>query len=208
MYGKASDTMPKRIVKIREEDLVTLYSKGLTDREIAEELHVSQSAVNYRREKLGLPSNVPATTAVDDTILTMNARGLTDKEIADKLGLTQSTVNYRRIRLGLASNYKRKHFSDESFLDFYHQGLTDREIAAHIGVTPAAINYRRDRLGLRSNSKPIDIEACAPLYMAGHLPGTIAEALGISRAAALAACEELELTMTPALDMSRAQGTE
>ncbi len=208
MYGKARDSMPKRIVKIREDNLVELYRKGMTDREIAEVLHVSPSAVNYRREKLGLPSNVPATTAVDDTIMTMNADGLTDKEIAVELGLTQSTVNYRRMRMGLASNYKRKHFSDESFLDLYHLGLTDKEVATRIGVTPSAINYRRDRLGLRSNSKPIGIEACAELYMAGHLPDAIADTLGISRAAAHAACDELRLTMPPALGTSHVQGTE
>jgi DNA-binding NarL/FixJ family response regulator len=200
--------MPKRVVKIREDDLLRLYHKGHTDREIAEELCVSQSAVNYRREKLGLPSNIHANTDTDDTIASMNAHGLTDKEIAEKLGITQSTVNYRRIRMGLASNYERKHFSDESFLELYHTGMTDKEIALHIGVTPAAVNYRRDRLGLRSNSKPVEPEECAPLYYAGQLSDMIAESLSISRAAAQAACEQLELTVRMGAGTPLAQGTE
>ena len=202
------DTMPKRIVKIREDDLIRLHSNGLTDRQMAEALNVSQSAINYRREKLGLPSNAQTDSDVDERITAMNADGLTDKQIAETLGLTQSTVNYRRIRMGLASNYKRKHFSDESFLDLYHLGFTDKEIAAEIGVTPAAINYRRDRLGLRSNSKSVDIEECIPLHMAGQLPWMIADALRISRAAAVAACEEIELTMNTTIDMPHAQDTE
>lgn len=200
--------MPKRRVKICDDDLVRMHKTGMTDREIADELNVSPSAVNYRRGKLGLPSNAPKGKDVDSRIMAMNAQGLTDKQIAESMGLTQSTVNYRRIRMGLASNYKRKHFSDESFLDLYHLGHTDKEIAAHIGVTPAAVNYRRDRLGLRSNSRPVDLEECIPLYMAGYLPWMIAEELSISRAAALAACDEIELTMHAGTGMPNAQGTE
>ncbi|KYK38421.1 MAG: hypothetical protein AYK18_17285 [Theionarchaea archaeon DG-70] len=42
----------KDIDKIRE-----LNAQGKTDREIADELNVSQPAINYQRGRLGLPSN-------------------------------------------------------------------------------------------------------------------------------------------------------
>jgi len=43
--------------KFSDEELLELYGQGLTNREIAHELNVSQAAVHYRLEKLGLANN-------------------------------------------------------------------------------------------------------------------------------------------------------
>jgi 5-bromo-4-chloroindolyl phosphate hydrolysis protein len=45
------------IYKIKDRDLVSLHDKGLSDKEIAAILGVTQAAINYRRKKLGLKNN-------------------------------------------------------------------------------------------------------------------------------------------------------
>jgi DNA-binding CsgD family transcriptional regulator len=153
-----------RTGKIADKTILELYRKGFTDREIAERLGMSPSAVNYRRGKLGLPSHVPQDGTTDELIRALNADGMTDRDIAARLGISQSSVNYRRARQGLVSNFIRSVVSDDDFLDLYHQGFTDKEAAAALGVTPAAI---------------------------GHTPEAIADILRISRAAAWQVCDVL-----------------
>ena len=198
--------MPKRTGKIADKTILELYRKGFTDREIAERLGMSPSAVNYRRGKLGLPSHVPQDGTTDELIRALNADGMTDRDIAARLGISQSSVNYRRARQGLASNFIRSVVSDDDFLDLYHQGFTDKEAAAALGVTPAAINYRRDRLGLASNSKPVDTDEIATLAYAGHTPEAIADILRISRAAAWRACELLMPHVRRGTDIGQGTG--
>jgi predicted transcriptional regulator len=174
--------MPRKPSKFSDEQLLELYDQGLTDREIAEGLGVSQAAVNYRRCKLGLKTNFKRTGVGDKIIAALCNEGLTDKEIASVLGVTQSTVNYRRERLGLKSNYVRTKFTDEDFLRLYHEGLPDKEIASILQVTPAAVNYRRERLGLRSNSAVIDMTEFSALYYKGFDMERIADEMSVSLA--------------------------
>lgn len=49
----------QRIVsqKIKDEQIIELYNTGLSNREIAEILKVTQSAINYRMQRLELKNN-------------------------------------------------------------------------------------------------------------------------------------------------------
>jgi len=40
-----------------DQQLIDLHEKGLNDREIAEELGIPKTAINYRRRKLGLKAH-------------------------------------------------------------------------------------------------------------------------------------------------------
>jgi len=183
--------MPKHANKFSDTALLDLYKKGLTDRDIGLELGVSQSAVNYRREKLGLPSNYINEKISNEDITSLNEKGYTDKEISKMLGVSQSSINYRRQKLGLASNYKKDKFSQERLMALYNDGQTDRDIAQSLGVTPAAVNYRRERLGYKSNSKPIDLELFSSLFLSGYPIENIAFTMRISLSKAYNAREEL-----------------
>jgi len=76
--------------KIGDEEIIELHKKGLTDREIASALGVSQSSVNYRRQRLGLKNNYHNKHKKfdEDKFLELYNLGYTDREIAEKMNLT------------------------------------------------------------------------------------------------------------------------
>ena len=121
--------------KFSDEELLELHQKGLTDRRIAERLRVTQAAVNYRREKLGLKNNYKRDTFSNDELLRLYTEGLNDQEISKALGVTQAAINYRRGKLGLKSNYIR----EKAFLGLYHQGFSAEEMAQRLDVQLPAV---------------------------------------------------------------------
>lgn len=127
--------------KFSDEELLELHQAGLTDRQISERFHVTQGAVNYRREKLGLTNNFERDTFTDAELLDLHRQGLTDREIGEALGFTQAAINYRRARLGLESNYIR----EKVFLTLYHRGLSLEEIASALKVPLAAVMHAAEK---------------------------------------------------------------
>lgn len=102
-------------MKIKDEDLIKLHKKGLTDREIAKTLGVSQSSVNYRIKKLGLVNNcnkIPPKFN-EDLFYVLYKKGWTDKQIAVKLGLTVPAIHYQRCKRGLKSNEENKKIGEK-----------------------------------------------------------------------------------------------
>ncbi|MBU7032375.1 MAG: hypothetical protein HXS53_07570 [Theionarchaea archaeon] len=123
--------------KFSDEELLELHQKGLTDKQISRVLDVTQAAVNYRREKLGLINNYKPNSFSDDELCELYNQGLTDREISEALGVTQAAINYRRGRLGLRSNY----IHEKSFLTYYKKGLSAEEITQKLNVPlPAVIH--------------------------------------------------------------------
>ena len=79
--------------KFSDEELLELHQQGLTDREIAQNLGVTQAAVNYRREKLCLKNNYEPETFSNDELIKLHRQGYTDREISEDLHVTQAEVN-------------------------------------------------------------------------------------------------------------------
>ena len=93
--------------KIDDRTILDLHRKGLTNSEIAQRLQVTQAAVHYRIEKLGLENNYhKQVQKIDETdILEMHKKGLTNSEIADILGVSPAAITYHSQRLGIQDNY-------------------------------------------------------------------------------------------------------
>lgn len=127
--------------KFSDEELLELHRKGLTDKQIAEELDVTQAAVNYRREKLGLDNNYTPNSFSDDELIMLYTQGLTDREISEALGVTQAAINYRRGRLGLRSNYVR----ETVFLKLYEKGVAAEEMAQKLHVPLPAVTHLMEK---------------------------------------------------------------
>lgn len=125
--------------KIKDEDIIRLHKKGWTDRKIADELKVTQAAINYRRTKLGLKNNYVERIFSDEKLVDLWNKGWTDREIAEELEVTPAAVNYRRVRLHLQSNYLRpekfKKMKDVMSLD---------EIAKITGIQEIALKHLQD----------------------------------------------------------------
>ncbi len=140
--------------KFSDEELLELHQKKLTDRQIGEALDVTQAAVNYRREKLGLKNNYERNTFTDDQLLELYDQGLNDREISKALGVTQAAVNYRRKRLELPSNYIR----EKAFLSQYQKGLSAEEIASELKAPLRTVIHMMDKCELVSEESTAEAD--------------------------------------------------
>ncbi|MHC1604701.1 MAG: helix-turn-helix domain-containing protein [Candidatus Methanofastidiosia archaeon] len=142
--------MPKHRTKFDDKLFLKFYKKGLTDREIAEVLGVSQSTVNYRRERLGLKSNYRRKTFSDKRFLELYNDGLIDKEIASILNVTSAAINYRRERLELVSNSKP--IDMKQFVKLYYDGYPIETIAKKMKISIAKAYKTKDELGWKDKA--------------------------------------------------------
>jgi orotate phosphoribosyltransferase-like protein len=94
--------------KIEDDNLLELYYQGLTNREIADKLQVTQAGVYYRLQRLGLVNNCHK---VQDTnpekIERLHKMGLTSLGIAFLLQTNVLTISQCMKELGLKDNYYR-----------------------------------------------------------------------------------------------------
>jgi len=121
--------------KIGDEEIIELHKKGLTDREIASVLGVSQSSVNYRRQRLGLKNNYynKHKKFDEDKFLELYNSGYTDREIAEKMGFTAPAINYRRVKLELRSNMELPELN--AVINLRSRGYTVQQIAEELKVS-------------------------------------------------------------------------
>jgi len=86
-----------------------LHRKGLSDREIAEVLNVSQQTVNYHRQRLGLTNNYWKRRKMfdEERFLKLYYEGKTDREIGIIMGYTTAAIIYHRKKLKLESNARK-----------------------------------------------------------------------------------------------------
>ena len=92
--------------RISDEDLLGLYWQGLTNREIALKIGVTQAAVYYRLEKLGLANNCRKDECVNpEQVEVLHEMGLTTLGIAFLLKTSVQTVADHLKVLELEDNY-------------------------------------------------------------------------------------------------------
>lgn len=87
-----------------------LYRAGLSDREMAEKLFLSQVTIQYWRKKHNLPRNSRrrgVTQDEADRMMELYRKGLSDKKIARQVGRAACTVGNWRARNGLKPHYRK-----------------------------------------------------------------------------------------------------
>ena len=88
--------------------LLELYHQGLTNRQIAEKLNVSQAAVHYRLQKLGLLNNCNKGQIADpEQIKILHEMGLTAVGIALLLETSVQAIKQHMKEMNLKDNYYR-----------------------------------------------------------------------------------------------------
>jgi len=91
--------------RFSDEELLELYQQGLTNREIAHELNVSQASVHYRLEKLGLVNNCRKEQDVNlQQVRILHGMGLTNVGIALVLKTSVTVISQHIKELGLEDN--------------------------------------------------------------------------------------------------------
>jgi len=94
--------------KITDEKLLELYHQGLTNREIADQLKVTQAAVFYRVERLGLVNNCHGNVVVDPgKVRILHEMGVTSIGIAHVLKVNVQVVQKHLKEMGLEDNCVR-----------------------------------------------------------------------------------------------------
>ena len=91
--------------KFSDKELLELYQQGLTNREIAHELNVSQASVHYRIEKLGLTNNCRKEQDVNlQQVRILHGMGLTNVGIALVLKTSAAVISQHIKERGLEDN--------------------------------------------------------------------------------------------------------
>ncbi len=93
--------------KFSDGELMELYLKGLTNREIADALGVSQPAVYYRLQKLGLHNNCHELSADPEQVRILHSMGVTTIGIAHLLKVNVPVIEKHLKKMGLEDNYVR-----------------------------------------------------------------------------------------------------
>ena len=94
--------------RIKDEKLLKLYSEGLTNREIADQLRVTQPAVHYRLQKLQLPNNCHEEQVIKtEKVKQLHDMGLTTVGIALLLETSVLVISQNLQYMGLQDNYYR-----------------------------------------------------------------------------------------------------
>ena len=86
-----------------------LYNMGLSDKEIAEKVFLTQSAISGWRRKNNLKTNHPRpviTQKIEEKMLFLYKSGLSDREIGDCVSLSKPTVQRWRQRNELKPNFE------------------------------------------------------------------------------------------------------
>ena len=103
------------VSKIAVEELLELYHRGLTNREIADRLQVAPPSVQYRLANLGLVSNNCKVQFVDvEQMRVLHGLGLTTIGIAFLLKTSVRAVSLCMKELGLTGNeYRLREFINQ-----------------------------------------------------------------------------------------------
>ena len=92
--------------KFSDDELLDLYRQGLTNRQIADNLQVSQPAVHYRLGRLGLINNCQKNQDVDvQQVQILHGMGITNIGIALLLKVSVQSVLQLMKDIGLEDNY-------------------------------------------------------------------------------------------------------
>jgi transcriptional regulator len=94
--------------KFSDGKLLELYRQGLTNKEIAVRLGVTQPAVDYRLQKLEMVNNYHLRSDVDPSrVSILHSMGVTNVGIALILGTSLASISQAMETLDLEDNYYR-----------------------------------------------------------------------------------------------------
>ena len=96
--------------KEEHEQRMELYRRGMTDREIADQVYVTPEAITFWRKNHGLTANIPRrkiTPSMEAEMLRMYQDGMSDGQISKESGMKKATVVSWRRRRGLAANFRQ-----------------------------------------------------------------------------------------------------
>lgn len=144
--------------KQEHERRLALYNQGMNDKEMADALFYSQSAILNWRRKHGLPAKTERYAPIDyEQVDNLLEAGMAPSEIAIRVGCARKTVVNRRA--WLKNNSKGKggvrmisEAEHNRRMKMYTDGLNDHQMAELCGVGATTIRNWRLRFGLRSTA--------------------------------------------------------
>jgi len=155
--------LPAPYPKSMRVKVVELNGKGYNDKEIAEEMGVSQIWVWHVRKKLGIPpvKYHPLSKEVNkriqiwgDKITELNKKGYNDHEIAKRIGLNFNKVYRLRMALGIQSvpHCRIPKKVKDKIIALYNKGLNDFQISEKVGIARTTITKMRRTYNLPAHN--------------------------------------------------------
>jgi hypothetical protein len=166
-----------------------------SDQEVARQLELSVTAVNWRRRRLGIKSFKPARPKVLWTARTLRLLGrVTDKEAARRLGIDKATVKSKREQLKIPSHgWRGTPIARTRKLKALLR-LTTRELWEKHGLWPSVVAKLRGEYGIATPDGHVQRWTKAMLARLGKEPDTkIARAMGVTSPAVRARRRSLEI---------------
>jgi len=135
-----------------DRQLLDLYEKGLTRKEIAQILHVHISTVTNHAKQLGISfirEEYPPRKFTIQQLRDLHALGFSKLEIARTLHVNVKTVDRHARRNKIPLIHGNRKFSDQQLIDLQKSGLTMKEAAKQLGVSYQTICNHARRLNLK-----------------------------------------------------------
>jgi len=168
--------------RLTDEELIRLYSEGLSDGEIAKALNVSRSSVRRRRVKLGLQPLIVKRKVTDEKLKLLRElwNSHSQTELAKILGVDRCTVISWAKKLGLPPRQAMKMTDDKlKLLRELWGSHTEAELAKMLGVHQSTVAVWAKKLGLKKHLKA-DPELIRGLLIEGLTYRQIASRLNVS----------------------------
>lgn len=158
-----------------------LVDRGLSDRDIADELGVAPSTASSWRREAGVHRPPPGSKNPGKEVLSgLVSEGLSDTSIAQRFGVTRSTASQWRRVAGLQPGLARStHPGEKQLVALVTDGFTDGQIAERYAVAEATAATWRRAAGI-SRSRRAPSSKIVELLAKGLDDETIANMLGLS----------------------------
>ena len=185
---KNIDKLKKTKKECSAGEILELLEKGLSQKEVGEQLGVSPDAISKRIKKMRERGvDIPERkNEKDEKILELLEKGLNQTEVGKQLGVSKAAISLRikNIKKRGVDIPERKNENDEKILELLEKGLSQKEVGEQLGVSPDAISKRikkmRERgvdIPERKNKKD---EKILELLEKGLNQNKIAKQLGVS----------------------------
>lgn len=189
------------VSKETKERIVLMYQRGMSAREITEQLEISMGAVYNTLYKHQIPRKRPwrPKEFIDEVVRLRKEEGLTPPEIASILNVSlkyvHSTLDRRAIKdTSIKHVRKQLELDPRHIKELYQSGTSLPEIAEQYNVNPLKIRRIIDRLPERKLSRDLNI---VNMYKKGMSPLNIAKKLGLSDTTIYAVLREQGISLPP-----------
>ena len=185
----------RKVIKKQNEIIMNLYYRGLTIKEIAQEMNFSKSTVEHRisnMKKNGIMSPISKVSIEiqmrNERILEMFNQGYSTNYIGKEVGLSEKTIrekisNFRK--QGILPEERQMDDEAEKIAELIAKGYSRKDIEEEMGLSSGQISHRLSLLKRKGKNftyykNRIKEQKIIEMYNSGYSYEQIGESLGVT----------------------------